>query len=50
MKSNSRDGNASFDSVECCGPPTILSAASPSPFSNRSALQIAYVSALISCP
>ena len=37
--SNSRDGKASLDSVECSGPPTMLSAASPSPFSSRSALQ-----------
>ena len=41
MKSNSREGNASFESVECSGPPTMLSAASPSPLSSRSALQMA---------
>ena len=41
MKSNSRDGNASLDSVECSGPPTMLSAASPSLFNRRSALQMA---------
>ena len=50
MKSNSRPGLASLDRVECSGPPTMLSAASPSPFSSRSALQMAKVSALISCP
>ena len=38
MKSNSRDGKASFESVEYSGPPTMLSAASPSPLSSRSAL------------
>ena len=42
--------NASFASVECSGSPTMLSAASPSPFSRRSALRMAYVSALISWP
>ena len=31
MKSNSRPGKASAESVECSGPPTMLSAASPSP-------------------
>jgi hypothetical protein len=41
MKSNSRDRKASFESVEYAGPPTMLSAASPSPFSSKSALQIA---------
>ena len=41
MKSNSRDGKASLDRVECSGPPTMLSAASPSPSSSRSALQMA---------
>jgi hypothetical protein len=50
MKSNSRAGNASFASVECSGPPMMLSAASPSPLRSRSALQMAYVSALISWP
>ena len=30
MKSNSRDGKASLDSVECSEPPTMLSAASSS--------------------
>ncbi|KAF5048261.1 hypothetical protein DSECCO2_451980 [anaerobic digester metagenome] len=50
MKSNSRDGNASFESVEYSGPPTMLSAASPSPFRRRSAFAMAYVSALISWP
>ena len=50
MKSNSRLGKASFDRVECSGPPTMLSAAAPSPLSSRSALQMAYVSALISWP
>ena len=41
MKSNSRVGKASLESVECSGPPTMLSAASPSPFSRKSALQMA---------
>ncbi len=41
MKSNSRDGKASFESVECAGPPMMLSAASPSPLRRRSALQMA---------
>ena len=47
MKSNSRVGNASWDRVEAW---TKFSASSPSPLSSRSALLIAYVSALTSCP
>ena len=41
MKSNSRVGKASLESVEYSGPPLMLSAASPYPFSRRSALQMA---------
>ena len=35
MKSNSREGNASFASVDHSGPPTMLSASSPSPLSKQ---------------
>lgn len=41
MKSNDRVGKASLERVEWAEPPTMLSAASPSPFSIRSALQMA---------
>ena len=47
LRETLRLGNAPAESVE---PNFMLSAASPSPLSKRSALLMAYVSGLISCP
>ena len=41
MKSKVWVPNASLESVECCGPPTMLASASFSPLNRRSALQMA---------
>ena len=41
MKSNSFEWNWSAESVDLSEPPTMFSAASPSPFNSKSALQMA---------